>query len=345
MNNKKLQQYILLGIISLVIIFTFFILKPFLYVVVLATVCAIIFQPIHKKILHFLNNKKWLAALFTTIFIVVTILVPVVFLGINIFQEAREFYLFLISESGKDSLVSIAKSLNGNFQKYIPIDQAFVIDTSKYIEQGLLWTLDNMRAIFGSALVLLLNFIIFIIITYYIVKDGPELKKILVKFSPLKDEDNDLVYKKIKIATNSVVKGSLVVALIQGAMVAIGFYIFGVPNVVLWGVVSTVAALIPSIGTSIILIPAIILIFLRGEVILAVGLLAWGIIVINPIDGLLRPILIGKGVNIHPLIIFLSVIGGIVFLGPIGFLIGPLTISLLFALLDVYTHLKDEKLD
>jgi len=345
MNNKKLQQYILLGIILVIIVFTFFVLKPFLYTVILSAICAIIFLPIHKKMLHFFRNRKWLAAIFTTAFIVITILVPVIFLGINIFQESQQFYSFIVSDQGKNLLINLTNSLNGNFQKYFPLEQTFVIDTTKYIEQGLLWTLNNLSSIFGSALNLLLNFIIFIVITYYIVKDGPELKKIVVRFSPLSHEENELIYKKIKIAINSVVGGSLVVALIQGLAVAIGFYLFGVPNIVLWGAVSTVSALVPTLGTAIVLIPAIIYVFLKGNIIFAVGLLAWGFIVVNSIDALLRPILIGKGINIHPLIIFLSVIGGIVFLGPIGFLLGPITISLLFAFLDVYTLAKNNRLD
>lgn len=343
MNNSKLQQYILLGIILLIIVFTFFILKSFLYIVILSIICAIIFQPVHKKVLRFFYNIKWLASLVTTILIIITILVPVVFLGINIFQEALQFYAFLISDGGKDAIMDVANSLNGSFQKYIPIEQAFVIDTSKYVEQGLLWTLNSLRSIFGSVLVIFLNFIIFIVITYYIVKDGPELKKILLRFSPLGHLENELIYKKIKIAVNSVVKGTLAVALIQGAAVAIGFYMFGVPNIILWGVIATISALVPTLGTAIVLIPAILFLFLKGNIIFAIGLLAWGFIVVNSIDALLRPIFIGKGINIHPLIIFLSVIGGIVFLGPIGFLIGPLTISLLFALSDVYTNLKTDK--
>ena len=342
MNNKNLHNYFLLAIFLGVVVLTFFVLRPFIYIAILALVCAIIFYPIHQKILHFFGDRRVLSSLFTTIIIVITILIPITFLGINIFQEAQRFYSFLIGDSGRDVFTNISNSLIGGYQKYFPIEQTLFIDVTKYTQQGLLWLLGRFGNIFGSALTLLLNFLIFTIITYYILKDGSELKKSVKNLSLLAERDYEILVVKIKIAVDSVIKGGLVVALIQGTLVAIGFAIFGVPNIVLWGSVAAIASLIPSIGTSIVLIPAIIYVFFTGNIFLAIGLLIWGIAIVGPVDGLLRPILIGRGIKIHPLIIFLSVIGGIIFFGPIGFLLGPLTVSLLFAFLDIYISMRDK---
>ncbi|MCX6720667.1 MAG: AI-2E family transporter [Candidatus Staskawiczbacteria bacterium] len=342
MNNKNLQHYFLLALLFGVLIFAFFILRPFIYAGILALVCAIIFQPIHQKILNFSRGRKGLAALFTTIVIVVTILIPVIFLGINIFKEAQQFYFFIIGDSGRNTFTSISNSLVSSYQKYFPFEKTLFIDVTKYIEQGLAWLLNHFSSTFSNALGLLFNFLIFIFITYYALKDGPELKKIVTKLSPLDDTDDEAIFKKIKVAINSVIKGGLIVALIQGALVAIGFAIFGVPNIILWGIVATIVSLVPGLGTSIILIPAIVFVFLTGNIFLALGLLVWGLAIVGPVDGLLRPILIGRGIKIHPLIIFLSVVGGIMLFGPIGLLLGPLTISLLFAFLDIYISIRDK---
>jgi predicted PurR-regulated permease PerM len=342
MNNKNLQHYFLLVLLSVVIIFSFFILRPFIYAGILALVCATIFQPIYQKTMHFLRGRKRLSAVITTIIITITILVPVVFLGINIFEEAQQFYFFIIGDSGRDTFTSISNSLVNSYQKYFPFEETLFIDVTKYIEQGLVWLLNNFGSIFSDAIGLLFNFLIFTIITYYALKDGPELKKIVNKLSPLDDTDNEIVFKKIKIAINSVIKGSLIVAFIQGALVAVGFAIFGVPSIMLWGVMAMIASLIPALGTSVILIPGIIFVFLTGNIFLALGLLVWGIVIVGPVDGLLRPILIGKGIKIHPLIIFLSVVGGIMLFGPIGLLLGPLTISFLFVFLDIYISMKNK---
>lgn len=99
---------------------------------------------------------------------------------------------------------------------------------------------------------------------------------------------------------------------------------------------TALTALIPSIGTSIVLVPAIIFLFATGMPIHAFGLLIWSAIIVGTIDNVLNPILVGRGVNIHPFFILLSVLGGITFFGPIGFMLGPMILSFLFTLLDIY---------
>lgn len=346
MDNIKIQHYFLLAILSGVVFFTFFILRPFIYVVVLALVCVTVFHPIHQKVLYFLRNRQGLAALVTTVIIILTILVPFIFLGIKVFQEAQQSYLFVISDSGKGAFINIFNGSVSSFQKYVPLKQKFFIDSidlDQYIGQGLQWLINRFGYIFGSVTKLLFNFFVFIITTYYLLRDGSKIKKIAVSLSPLTDNNDETILQKIHIAINSVVRGSLIISLIQGALAAVGFILFGVPNAVLWGTATALAALVPAVGTAIVLVPAIIFVFLTGNTFLAFGLLVWSITLVGLIDNLLRPILIGKEIKIHPLIVFLSVIGGIVFFGPIGFLLGPLTISLLFALLDIYISLRNNK--
>lgn len=340
MNNKESQRYFLLALILGVIVFTFFILRPLMYVIVLALVCAVVFEPIHQKMLYLLRNKQGLAALVTTTIIITTILVPFIFLGIKVFGEAQQFYFFLMTEGTKDAFMNISNNLLNSFHSYFPFGQEFSIDADQYIKQGLAWSLNHFGYVFGSITKLLFNFLIFLIITYYVLKDGLKFKKVIINLSPLTDDNDEIIFKKIKMAINSVVRGSLVVAFIQGVLIAIGFVLFGVPNATLWGIAATVASLVPGVGTAIISIPAVTYVFLTGNTFLAFGLLAWSIVVVGLVDNFLRPILIGKEIKIHPLIVFLSVIGGIIFFGPIGFLLGPLTISFLFAVLDIYTSLR-----
>lgn len=341
MDNKKLQHYFLTVLIVGALVLTFFILRPFIYVIILALVCATVFEPVHQKVLSIFKNKKGLAALITTIIIIIVILVPFISLGILIFKEAQQF--FLIINSDRDIFANVLNGLTESIQKNVPADQKLSIDIEQYIKQGLEWTLGHLGYVFGSITKLLFNFFIFIILTYYVFKDGPKFKKTIINLSPLTDEDDELILKKIKHAINSIIKGSLMVAFVQGALATIGFALFGLPNFILWGVAATLASLIPGIGTSIVIIPAVVFILLTKNAFLALGLLAWGALIVGLIDNFLRPIFIGHQTKIHPLIIFLSVIGGIIFLGPLGFLLGPLVVSLLFALLDIYVSLKNNR--
>jgi predicted PurR-regulated permease PerM len=142
-----------------------------------------------------------------------------------------------------------------------------------------------------------------------------------------------------------VIKGSLLIALIQGMVSGTGFAIFGVPNPVLLGSVAIIAALIPNVGTAVVLTPAILYLYLTDQVWQSAGLLIWGITAVGLIDNLLGPTLIGRSSKIHPLLILLAVLGGLAFFGPLGFILGPLVISLLFAVLDIYERLLPRNVD
>lgn len=339
MNNQKPQFYFLLAILAGIAVLSFFIFRPFLYALILASVFAVVFQPLHQKILSYTRNRQGVAALGTTVIIIIVILVPLIFLGIQIFGEAQQLYSSLTDGGGKNTILNVFRDLIEDLQRFFPAMGEFSINIDQYLKQGLSWLLQNLGAIFSNFAQLLVSSFIFLISLYYLLKDGPKLKKAVVALSPLTDTDDEAIFKKLELAIDSIIKGNLTIAFIQGVLTAVGFAIFGVPNAVLWGTVTAIAALIPGIGTALVLIPAIIFLFLTSNAFSALGLLVWGVIAVGLIDNFLGPKLVGRGMKLHPLIVFLSVIGGMIFFGPIGFLLGPLTASLLFALIDIYSSL------
>jgi len=158
----------------------------------------------------------------------------------------------------------------------------------------------------------------------------------------LQDIHDETIFNKIAIAINSVVRGNLTIAVIQGILTAVGFTIFGVPNPFLWGSVAAISALVPSIGTALVLLPAILFLYFSGETFSALGLFLWGMMAVGLIDNFLGPKLVERGMRLHPFLILLSIFGGISFFGPLGFLLGPLVLSLLFALLEIYSAISKE---
>jgi predicted PurR-regulated permease PerM len=167
-------------------------------------------------------------------------------------------------------------------------------------------------------------------------RDGTSLRRQLIRFSPLVDTYDQKIFDKLELAIHSVVKGSLVVGIIQGVLTGIGFAIFDIPNPALWGSIAAIAALIPGIGTALVIVPGIIYSFFSGTMGATIGLAIWGVVAVGLIDNFLGPRLIERGVKVHQFLILLSVLGGITFFGPIGFIIGPLIVSLLYALLEIY---------
>ena len=129
----------------------------------------------------------------------------------------------------------------------------------------------------------------------------------------------------------------MLVALIQGCLTGVGLWLFGFENTFIWGVLAAFGALIPSVGTTLVLVPAVLYLFFTGDTVAALGLIAWGVVAVGTIDNILGPYLMGRGNSIHPLLVLLSVLGGISVFGFIGFLLGPIVVSLFLVLLELYS--------
>jgi len=345
MPTPKPQLYFLLAILAGTFVLTFFVFRPFLYTLILAMVFATVLQPVYQKILKFTGGKQEFSSLITILIVIIFIFTPLVFLSIQIFKEAEQLYSSLATSGGKNAILDIFNNLQNSFQNYFPATKEISLNFDQYIKQGLDWLIQNLGSIFGSFAKMAVSSFLFLVSLYYLLKDGKKLKAAVIDLSPLVDTDDETIFQKIETAVGSVLKGSLLIALIQGILTSIGFIIFGVPNAILWGSVAAIAALIPGIGTALVLTPAIFFLLLNGEIFQGVGLVLWGVVAVGLVDNFLGPKLVGRGMKLHPLIILLSAIGGIGFFGPIGFILGPLSASLLFALLDIYSSLmRKEKI-
>ncbi len=342
MNHKKSELYFLLLLLFGIFVLAFFIFQPFLYALILAIVFATVFRPVYKRAFIITRKRSALAALLTTMSVLIIIIAPLLLLGMQIFQEATQLYTSLVGNGNATDLSRSVNDVIQNLLKLSPVPLEFSIDVSQYLKQGLSWLLQHIGPLFANVARVMMSIFIFLIALYYLFKDGDRLKKAIVAFSPLQDIHDETIFNKLALAINSVMRGSLTVALVQGVLTAIGFSIFGVPNAALWGSVAAIAALIPGVGTALVIFPATLFLFFSGDTFFAFGLLAWGVLAVGLVDNFLGPKLVEQGMKLHPFLILLSILGGVGFFGPIGFLLGPLVLSLLFTLLEIYTLLNED---
>jgi predicted PurR-regulated permease PerM len=302
----------------------------------LAVVFAVVFQFLYKWILNKIPKQKGLASFITTLIVVLCTLLPISLLGVKLISESKQLYVSISESNTEGNIFGLPRNVASELQSSFPHLKNFSVDINTYLRQGLKWAVEHLDVLFSSVAKILMGLFIFTISLYYMFKDGHKLKNFVVFLSPLNDADDEVIFGKLKRAVNSVVKGNLAIALIQGVLSAVGLSIFGIPNPIIWGTIAGVCALVPSVGTSIVLVPSIIYLFLFNHLGSAFGLLIWGGLAVGLIDNLLGPRLIGKDIPVHPLIILFSVLGGLAFWGPIGFILGPLIVSFLFALVDIY---------
>jgi predicted PurR-regulated permease PerM len=337
-NNDS--RYFLLIALAASIVVVYFIAKPFLGPLILAAVFAFLFQPVYKKFLHYLKKRESLSAFATTILAIIFIIIPITLLGSQIFKESSQLYQFLASGDG--DFEALTKNIIERARATFPILADFEIDFSQYAKQLLEVMVQNLGAVFSSFAKILLNMFVFLAAFYFFLKDGGKLKDYFVALSPLNDADDELIVSRLKTGVTAAIKGNLTIGLIQGALTGIGFALFGVPNAALWGGVAVIAAFLPGIGTALVIAPAIIFLFLTGNTFGGFGLLVWGVTAVGLVDNLLGPKLVGHGMQLHPLAVFIAVMGGLAFFGPLGFLLGPLAMSVCLALVDIYFSLKNK---
>lgn len=345
MNHQKTKLHFLFILLVLIVVLSFYIFRPFIYTLIMAIVFATIFGSTHKKLLVITRESKGLSALLATAFVLVIVVAPISFLGIQIFQETAQLYYSLVENGGSSGLSRDVNVVIQSLTKFYPAPIEFSVDVESYLKQGLSWLLQHLDTIFANTAKAMLNLFIFLVALYYLFKDGHKLKKTVIDLSPLQDVHDEIIFSKLTLAVNSIIKGSLVVAIVQGVLTAVGFTIFGIPNATLWGSVAAIAALIPSIGTALVIVPAILFLVFIGNTVFAGGLLVWGIVAVGLVDNFLGPKLVERGVQIHPFLILLSIMGGISFFGPMGFLLGPLVLSLLFVFLEIYFTISKQGIE
>lgn len=346
MEPKIIQTSFLIALLAISAGISFFIFQPFLVVLILAVIFALVLQPLYRIVLRPLKSSPGLASFVTIVISVVCILLPLVYISAQIVDDAQNLYTSLSDGSGESYLNSVFQYANSVVAQYVPSMALSGAELSasidQYMKNGLVWLIENLGGAFGGISRLFLSFFIFLIALYYMLRDGAKLTQILIEASPLGNSADRIVLKRLTGAVHSVIRGSLSIALIQGILTAVGFSLFGVPNSILWGVVASFAALIPGIGTSLVLAPGVLYLFIIGATTPALGLLVWSVFAVGLIDNFLGPKLVGRGMQLHPLIVLLSVFGGLMFFGPSGVFLGPLSVSLLFALASIYPDISKQ---
>lgn len=315
-----------------VFVFCCFIFKPFFVIVVIGASLAVVFHPLFMWIrTNIAHGISWLAALLTTLLFIIILGVPLFFIGSQVLHEGQDFYQSIQEDGGAGRyLDSVTSSIS-----YV-VPQAGDIDLKTATADIIKSFTGSIASIFTTTLHTIFSFLLVILSLFYFLKDGEKWKRYIVKVSPLADLHDKRILVMLEHAVSGIMKGYLLVALIQGTMLGIGLWIFGVPNPVLWGVLAGIASVVPSIGTAIVAIPAILFLLTTSGTGAAIGLSIWSLVLVGTIDNLLNPIVLGKKVSLPPLIILFAVLGGIALMGPAGIIIGPLSVSLLYTLIIIY---------
>lgn len=308
---------------------------PFISALALSAIIVTICYPLYKGILKITPKRnKTVAALATTMLALILVVLPVIFVSSLVVGEVISVYQTLTEDNTltiEDSVVRVEQLI----QVYIP---EFEINLTDQLRQVAEWFTGNITQIFAGTLSTFFVFIISLIGSFYFFRDGKDFLQLLIKISPLPDKEDHVIFKRMAQAVRSVATGTLLVAIIQGILVAVGFSIVGIDRVILWGALTAVVAIIPGVGTGLITFPAVFWLLYTGDTIAAIGLAVWAAFVVGMVDNIIGPYLMSRGNKMHPFIILIAVLGGISLFGPIGFIVGPVIVTLFLVLLEIYSQ-------
>lgn len=339
MDFSKIRNYLFLGLLAAVTLTFFYVLRPFAYPIFWAAVLAALFYPFFARLNKFLKHPN-LSATITLVAVAVIIILPLTIIGLLLVREAVTLYGNSRSTSGNvgHTLQSIMIAIKHN-----PLTAGLKINESlwaqKFSEIGqsaVNYIFSALKDLTQNSLTFLAMFILMLYTLFFFIRDGGKILKKLMYLLPLGDRYEIMLYNKFTAAATATIKGTLIMGVVQGTIGGIIFWVAGINGVLIWSVVMAVCSLIPGIGTALIWLPAGVILLLSGQVWQGIFILFVGTLVISTVDNLLRPIIVGKNLQMPALLILLSTLGGIAVFGFSGFMIGPIIVALFISFWEMY---------
>lgn len=334
MHEQLIRRYFFFALFIIGASLTIMILWPFAKVIILSIALSAVLFPVYQAIKKYIK-VSWVSSLLTVILFLVVLCIPLFIIGTMVFNQTQNIYAWVSGHGGLDNITEV---FNRSIENVFPGGAINLRDSISAVTERFAVNVGNA---FTATLSTIFSLFLVLLSMFYFLKDGINWKHLIVHFSPLSDESGDKILAKLGTAVNGIIKGYLLIAIVQGFLMGLGLTIFQVPNAALWGVFAAVASLVPTVGTALVSIPVILFLLIVERTGAAIGFAAWAMLLVGSIDNFLNPYFVGKKIAIHPLLVLFSVLGGLVLMGPIGILVGPLAISFLYALSSVYkTEIK-----
>jgi predicted PurR-regulated permease PerM len=319
-------------ILFALILLSFFLVKPLLLSIVSGVVLAFIFTPVYNYLYKKTNSAR-LSAYFTLLLSLLIIVLPLWFL-IPIFMEQFFKIYFLLQQL--DILDSIKEifptlfALEGILEILESVIDSFMDKIVNLIAEVL--TIDN---ILNYSLKFLVVFFIF----FFALKDKDKLIEYIKSLLPFPKDIENRLFEYSREITYSVIYGQILIGIIQGMIIGIGFFIFNVPNALILTLLAILAGIFPIVGTALIWIPIVIYLLIAGSTFSAFGIIIFGFFS-SSIDNFLRPLIISKKTCMNSAVVLVGMIGGFFLFGILGFILGPLILAYLFIILELYRNKK-----
>ena len=328
--------------LAVILLLAFWVFKPFVLVFAVSACVALLLAPAQKRLDKALGGKPTLAAVILVLLTTVVILIPIL---TSLFLLARQTALFLDwirlqPLVGPEEMQRFWEELPRRYpglKSWIAFLQAQITPVlSGGIAQLAGGANGLLQNVLGRVTHAVIDLGLFLLMLFFLLRDGGRLKSELRPVSPFSEEQEHQIFEHLERTIKGALQAVVVVPVIQGILAMIGFFMFGVPSPLVWGTAVILAATVPLAGSPLAWMPACVYLFLNGASGPAIGLVVYCTVVVSGSDNVIKPLLLRGSARIHPLLGFLSIIGGVLAFGVFGFLIGPVVLSLVLSAIRIY---------
>ena len=331
--RKIMTMIILVGLILL----SFFLIKPILLSIIIALILAFVFAPVYD-FLYKNTKSKNLSAAIVVFFLVLIIVLPLWFLTPILIEQSFKIFQASQQIDFVTPIKSIFPSLFASEQFSSEIGSILSSFTSRMANS----VVNSLTQIILNFPTIALQLIVVFFTFFFVLKDKEELVAYVKSLLPFSKDVQKKIFDHSKGITSSVLYGQVIVGMLQGIIAGLGFFIFGVPNALFLTFLASMAGIFPIIGTTLVWLPVAIFLFIVENNFSAIGVIFFGLIS-STIDNFLRPMIVSRRTKIHSAIILISMIGGFFLFGILGFILGPLIISYLLIMLEIYRNRQTPK--
>ncbi|MFO7962985.1 MAG: AI-2E family transporter [Desulfobacterales bacterium] len=350
MHTSTIQHVSFFVLVALVTLLFFGMIYEFIQPLFWAAVLAILFNRLQKLLSRLFRGHASIAAAFSVLVIVVIVILPLLFVIAAVTREA--IALFERIAEGESEFQEVVHYIGQALPAVEGYLERFGFDFAE-IEQRLASMAVAASRFLGTQIVsvgqgtaeLLLKFFLMLYILFFFLRDGDRLLAALGRALPFDDLRERRLFAKFAEVSRATMKGTLIVGAIQGTIGGGFFWILGISAPVFWGVVMTILALLPALGTPLVWGPAAVILMFTGEPVKGLILLIAGILIISLVDNLLRPILVGRDTQMPDFLVLLSTLGGLLVFGISGFVLGPIVAALFLTIWDMFAREYSQQIE
>jgi predicted PurR-regulated permease PerM len=331
--NRRLINNIIVGILITIIFWlSFLVLKPIIIPIIFGLLFAYIFDPIFKRINKVFKNRT-LSAAILMLLIVLVFIIPLIYFTPVLIQQ-----MFLIFDEIKK--VDLAQIIS-TFLPFLELDStsySILTNLNNLPGRAVNNIVDSLLTVIVNLPSLILKMAVFLFTFFFTLRDSHKLKEYASEVSPFSKATETKFLKEFRGITNSVILGQVLIGIIQGLCLGLGLWVLGVPNIILWTIITSLLSIIPVVGPSVVWVPMSLFLFLKGDSTKGIILVMYGGLFVSSIDNVLRPYFLSKSSHLPIVISLIGTIGGLYFLGIIGLVIGPLILAYALIIIELYKN-------